>query len=788
MNFFSPDFRDSSQSKDEFAQIYNRMVQRLGELDPNWNLKPEDPASVLLEIWAEEIATMKDQLRAAEEEVIERLLELVGVEPSSPRSARCFVRFQPTTEGSRAKKWNAGTAFEAEYDDGRVAHYELPQSLWVSSGRLVRAYSTRRASLKRLPVDRQGSPVNPLLGDSIEVGRLLYLGDQRFQSLSNSYRPISIEWAGTHPELSDRIWEYRTPEGWRELPCDFELVQTPSATRLKMVLQGPLSGLDSYSFQGAKIPWIRAHLPARRSIQLSLPQLDLGGTPTSIERLFVESGGKFEDLSFSEQSITLDEPPAIHDPATYFGFDHEGPYSLWVNLKTDEMASSLLSHHDRQPRWIWEAFTSSGWTTLEKQDVIDSTEGYQRSGCISIEPPQSSSRQSLFGDRLFWLRARWLEGQYLDLPMIQSISSNSLELVEGQTTPRVRLQVSTSSEDWIPLPDSIQGCEVGLDSIRVRLQDREWNLQKLDNEESRQSKTGFFLKRFPDGKLHFQLELGESFSMTSPQLMEVDLLNLKYSLGAKGNGKIKSIKPLDSGEGGVEIQVSEVASGGLDVESIDSLKRRASLASVHGECWVTENDILRQVRGLLPQVERVYLENVNSSIRVQLIQSDRAKSQLVQSSHCLSLERYLNDHSPPGMRIEVRSQRAFPVKLIVHAKGVWKGKELSKLDSLLSQSLTQTTLRALNSQVDIEPNSLVNDGVFLDVTSVSEGKIEDDVRRSLASDPQFKNIEIQKVQFGLEGLDLTEKFVNKSSFNPIFSIQEIQWVNPDATESSGRAV
>lgn len=711
-------------SSPEGSRILGRLIERLRGLRPEWAGRPEDPATVLLEIWAGELARLERAVESTEQGLGDELLGLMGIEPASPEPARALAHFT-APDLSSPRRLAPGTRLQVELEGGRAASFETAAAVWLTPARLLRAYATRRTSFEPLPVPAPDSPVSA--GESRRPftaspgsGRYLYLGDRRLEQLGSSRRPLAIHWEDAPLALGERAWEYRTASGWRELPAEFELVESERSARLLMVLQGPLAGLEARKLHGARLPWLRASLPPREVLNLRLPRIegDLRphGLASEVERLLADSSGRLEDLSYTREDVRLEPRPRSQDPALYLGFDHPGPLTLHVSLEPGETDPRLLRHQPRPPDWVWEIASGPDWRPLATTDLADGTLGFRRSGTIEVRASEGWSPRSLFGDRLHWLRARWADGEYLDAPAFRELRTGVIEIVQRETLAARALPVhSRAPGGWTRPGEAAEGTMLDFESVSVvDAAGRELLLGPggPDLLEDGRRASGFVRRRAPDGQLEVAWKSGEE---GPGSVARADLVRPRFTLGARGNGAITRIAPGPGDGASWRARALEPARGGRDAESIDSLRRRAPLVALRGDRLVHREDFLREARALLPGIERIHVTaGSGGGVAVLLISAETSPGDRGSSdARSRSLRAHLELRSPPGLGVEVRGVIAHRRVFEVVVGGSWRDREVERLSSDDLAELGEELLERLGRALDLEPGRAGSGGCFL---------------------------------------------------------------------------
>ncbi len=95
----------------------------------------------------------------------------------------------------------------------------------------------------------------------------------------------------------------------------------------------------------------------------------------------------------------------------YLGFDRQlkgGPINIFFSIEEQKYPKNFI------PRFRWEYCSSSGsrkeaWARL---DVVDETDNLTKRGILSLVAPDDMSRRRIFGEELYWIRARLTSGRF----------------------------------------------------------------------------------------------------------------------------------------------------------------------------------------------------------------------------------------------------------------------------------------------------------------------------------------------------------------------------------------
>ncbi|QLE58026.1 baseplate J/gp47 family protein [Nostoc sp. TCL26-01] len=78
--------------------------------------------------------------------------------------------------------------------------------------------------------------------------------------------------------------------------------------------------------------------------------------------------------------------------------------------------------HPTQPHLVWEYSSPWGWRSL---GVEDETQAFSQRGLIQFIAPADFSQTAAFGQQLYWLRVRWLAGNFRVKPRLRRLLTNT---------------------------------------------------------------------------------------------------------------------------------------------------------------------------------------------------------------------------------------------------------------------------------------------------------------------------------------------------------------------------
>lgn len=665
-----------------FRELRERVARRL----PGWTRRgPEDPAWVLLEVFAEALAELREEAETLEERVFPRVLESLGDEPRWAQPARGAVVFVPRGEGVAPIAIARGTVVSTRRRaDGAHAVFETTSDAFASAARLQRVVAVSAERLEELvPYPQRGWESGggvSLFGECVEVARHAYLGDPLLSLLRGAAGEVVLEWPGAPAALAAGRWEYSAAGGgWRPAQVELEEGRAASGRRfLRARVRGPLVGLGAARIEGTNAPWLRVALPRAWRGTLRLPSWVAAGFarggapgehgehgehgaavaggsefvlsfPRPVARVLSFGGEQWEDHSFSTGRFEPAASSAAWDSAIYLGWDRAASASVYW-----EVAGG-----GGDPRFVWEHSTGHDFRALA---VEDGTGGFRESGSITWTAPPGWESRELHGERFHWLRARWVGGAYAKPPRVRAVLPHAAAVRQGRTleshVTRVRLDRSGRGALDLALPE---GEPERFEAVELRVEGRAWERPPRAR-----------IRRLPAGG-HW-LDVGTALSGE----VTVKVSGLRAGLGGAGNlapGALQVLEGELSGALGVEQPLS--TSGGSDPESEEEFRARIRREWKAGDRAVTERDYRVLASTFAPEIARVEVRRDPGSpsrVVVTAVTSgpgggDRELPGALAPARARDLEALLAARAPVGTRVDVVPPLYFPVAVAARRAG-----------------------------------------------------------------------------------------------------------------------
>src|SRR5437763_9438459 len=165
----------------------------------------------------------------------------------------------------------------------------------------------------------------------------------------------------------------------------------------------------------------------------------------------------YNDFQYRDHTEDLNTPyvyfqPFLPDqdesPACYLAFDQKLPQrTINVYFELDDSAvgggtqlggpppgAAEDDLVQKGPRVVWEYWDGGRWADLLPQDRTD---GFTRSGYLTLQGPKNFEKRSVFDTEAWWLRARLESGSYDLPPVLRAGLVNAVDALNGVTVEEV---------------------------------------------------------------------------------------------------------------------------------------------------------------------------------------------------------------------------------------------------------------------------------------------------------------------------------------------------------------
>lgn len=677
----------SAQDNNGQREALDRLEREAAKRFADWNQRGvDDPVRALMESFAVVLGELRGELEQSTARLLPRLLAELGHEPSWPRAASSAIRLHAEAGLDAAKKVPAGTAVTASRAgarEGRV-FFETAADAWVSPASLDYAVVLEGEETRHLPLAGEDHGPVRLFG-SDRLNHHLYIGDAEWDEVRRYSAELVIEWPGVAAALLDGEWEYSSGTGWRLLPVDFsQSVSTAGDPLVRMRIHGPLPDMTSRELEGFEAPWIRLRLPPGSPVSMKSPTMvwslrrdkrskqkkPLGRSP---ERIFLHSGDTWQDHSFvTDGGLELAGMHPRARPAVYLGWDQPGAACLyWQNASMDSGLGS------ESPRLDWEYSIGDSFRALT---AMDATGAFTHSGTISWDAPAGWERRRLFGRELYWVRASWSAGLYLNPVFVGSVLPGGVEVVEGRTVERqpATLRFRDSVAVLPPHPDGdFEPFENLSLVIPAGGEQEEWKTLRLQREKGTPEPGRFRLRRRSDGGVEVLAGAG----LAGPVKARIEAMRTGIGrAGPEFNGRLDVLEYEAAGIASVSHPIDVL--DGCGRESAGSFQRRLAVESSMGSAVVSVADYRRLLRAIDPGLSRIeVVTHPHRPAEIWVVawgapvtgEDGFSICEPLGARRLSALENYLQRRVPLGTVVHLVEALAIPFKLVLS----WPGEALS---------------------------------------------------------------------------------------------------------------
>lgn len=292
---------------------------------------------------------------------------------------------------------------------------------------------------------------------------------------------------------------------------------------------------------------------------------------------------------------------------------HRGALVLERDLTTTFAAQTRLERIAPPPQLVWEYQTALGWQPL---GVVDETEGFTDRGLVRFIGPTGWVDHSDFGRGAYWLRVRWAAGDFLVIPQLRRVLTNTAwaaavvtltNEVLGSSTGNPKQQFVANQAPILPgeqlevqevLPPAEQATLAAAGKHRLTPADTlaggriahwvRWQ-EVIDFYGSGPRDRHYRLNR-----LTGEITFGDGFQGLIPSLgrQNVRLTHYRTGGGPQGNQPAHTIEQLKTTVPYVDgVTNHEAASGAAPQESLERVKERGPKQLRHRDRAVTAQDI-----------------------------------------------------------------------------------------------------------------------------------------------------------------------------------------------------
>lgn len=255
----------------------------------------------------------------------------------------------------------------------------------------------------------------------------------------------------TEPRIS---WEYFDGSSWQVLLDGGDAVFHASTEQTTLSFTVP-EDLESTAVMGREGFWIRGRLVAGEYVAITYEHTENAEEPDESQRSIDGDPPSFQTVGLEysyldevdpaqliaknalEYSVNLVrngspyrpfEPIPDDDQTVYLGFESslvDGPIQLYVEIDEREYPGEF------DARVRWEHLVDDTW---ERIPGVDGTDGFTRSGIVSLAFPEATRPSRRFGEDLHWVRAR-VRGDTFEPPADWAPGELSETLDDGALAP-----------------------------------------------------------------------------------------------------------------------------------------------------------------------------------------------------------------------------------------------------------------------------------------------------------------------------------------------------------------
>lgn len=417
-----------------YADIVAEAMRLIPRYCPEWtDHNPSDPGVTILELTAWMTELILYRLNRVPEKNYLAFLDMIGIKLRSPQPARGLITFQ-LVEGAEKQVIREGTqvaAQQAAEEDTVI--FETQRELVVTGAPLDRCFSYYNETYADNSPFLAGTRPEgfEVFAGADRVDRFMYLGDPRFQSLTDS---AVLRLNLTCPDHGGRDlarlleWEYWNGRRWREL----RLMQV-EVDRGEVVFHGP-NDMAPTAVHGVEDLWVRGRLaevpqnPWETEVDTVKGVIEIVGEGVMPDTALANlDGGVFIALDLGKNAMPLGSSPKV-DQCLYLASRElfsqpEAEVRLEVQLSDVAIAPEPKASEDLV--LSWEYFDGKKWRILGKTGptgtkrmsenehaFVDTTNAFTKSGVVSFRVPKDVHAGEVNGEANYWIRARIELGDY----------------------------------------------------------------------------------------------------------------------------------------------------------------------------------------------------------------------------------------------------------------------------------------------------------------------------------------------------------------------------------------
>ncbi|HEY9694193.1 MAG TPA: baseplate J/gp47 family protein [Oculatellaceae cyanobacterium] len=261
----------------------------------------------------------------------------------------------------------------------------------------------------------------------------------------------------------------------------------------------------------------------------------------------------------------------------------------------------------KQPQLVWEYSNPMGWQPL---GVQDETQAFSQRGLIKFIAPADFSQIETFGKQLYWLRVRWLTGNFRVKPRIRCLLTNTIWAVQAISLREEVLGSSNYEPNQVFVANNIpilmgQQLEVQEGKIPPQVDSKKLKVIRDNLEEIEEvwvlwdEVADFYASSASDRHYILDRQTGEirfgngQAGMIPPRgRNNIRLSFYRTGGGKQGNITSQTISQLKTTIPYIDRVINlEAAAGGAQQETLDRLKERVPKQLRHRDRAVTLEDM-----------------------------------------------------------------------------------------------------------------------------------------------------------------------------------------------------
>lgn len=381
--------------------------------------------------------------------------------------------------------------------------------------------------------------------------------------------------------------------------------------------------------------------------------------------------------------------PAPEKPIDPFYLAHDNPptLSLGFNARPSNTTHRIYFHLKEQKesvsgKVLWEYRSEEGWKGLRL--LRDDTQAFSKKGAIDFLAPADWIESREYKTNGYWMRARWLIGDYRKCPELEDIYLNAVEVIQAErhadeilgssnneplqtfrftTAPILPGACIVVREVDSPIQEEIEQYRARFNNDLIEETDTKGRVNALW---IRWHEAENFFKSNPDDR-HYRLDphegtlqFGDGTRGMRPPPGRDNIKALYYFVGGGAHGNVgrNTLTVLERAVPFVASVTNIIpASGGADMETVEGAKERGPWSIKHRHRAVTQEDFEQLACEASAEVALACcLPQLSMYGEIEIIivpKSDQSKPR-PQGMLIQSITQYLNERRLINTKIKVR--------------------------------------------------------------------------------------------------------------------------------------